>query len=61
MKKIGRPACPVCGGEVIRPEGEVMYYCTNAACPAQLRSGWGILPPAGRWISGASVNQWRLH
>ena len=33
----GRPACPVCGGEVIRPEGEVMYYCTNAACPAQLQ------------------------
>ena len=27
--------CPVCGGEVIRPEGEVMYYCSNAACPAQ--------------------------
>jgi DNA ligase (NAD+) len=34
-KKKGRPACPVCDGEVIRPEGEVMYYCANAACPAQ--------------------------
>jgi len=31
----GRPACPVCGSEVIRPEGEAMYYCSNAACPAQ--------------------------
>jgi len=31
----GRPSCPECGAEVIRPEGEVMYYCTNAACPAQ--------------------------
>jgi len=31
----GRPACPVCGAEVIRPEGEAMYYCSNAACPAQ--------------------------
>jgi DNA ligase (NAD+) len=31
----GRPACPVCGSEVARPEGEVMYYCSNAACPAQ--------------------------
>jgi DNA ligase (NAD+) len=31
----GRPACPECGGEVIRPEGEVMYYCSNATCPAQ--------------------------
>ncbi len=36
-KEKGRPACPVCGGEVIRPEEEVMYYCTNAACPAQLQ------------------------
>ena len=31
----GRPACPVCGGEIVKPEGEVMYYCSNAACPAQ--------------------------
>ena len=31
----GQPVCPVCGGEVIKPEGEVMYYCSNAACPAQ--------------------------
>ncbi|MBI4295677.1 MAG: NAD-dependent DNA ligase LigA [Chloroflexi bacterium] len=30
-----RPACPVCSGQVYRPEGEVMYYCSNAACPAQ--------------------------
>ncbi len=34
-KQKGRPACPVCGSEVIRPEGEAMYYCSNAACPAQ--------------------------
>jgi DNA ligase (NAD+) len=33
----GRPACPVCGGQVVRPEGEVMYYCSNAACPAQVQ------------------------
>jgi DNA ligase (NAD+) len=32
-----RPACPVCGAEVSRPEGEVMYYCSNAACPAQVQ------------------------
>jgi len=31
----GQPVCPECGGEVVRPEGEVMYYCSNAACPAQ--------------------------
>ncbi len=34
-KEKGRPACPECGGEIIKPEGEVMYYCSNAACPAQ--------------------------
>ncbi len=28
--------CPVCGAEVIRPEGEVAYYCVNSSCPAQL-------------------------
>jgi len=33
--KKGRPACPICGAEIIHPEGEVMYYCSNAACPAQ--------------------------
>ncbi|MBI2861103.1 MAG: NAD-dependent DNA ligase LigA [Chloroflexi bacterium] len=32
----GKPVCPRCErGEVVRPEGEVMYYCSNAACPAQ--------------------------
>ncbi len=29
------PVCPSCGGRWIRPEGEAMAYCTNAACPAQ--------------------------
>ena len=33
--KKGRSACPICRAEVIKPEGEVMYYCSNAACPAQ--------------------------
>jgi DNA ligase (NAD+) len=32
-----RPACPECGAEVFKPEGEVMYYCSNAACPAQVQ------------------------
>ena len=36
-KEKGRPACPICGAEVIRPPGEVMYYCTNASCPAQVQ------------------------
>jgi DNA ligase (NAD+) len=34
-KKKQRPACPECGAEVFKPEGEVMYYCSNASCPAQ--------------------------
>jgi len=29
------PICPVCGAEVIKPEGEAMHRCANAACPAQ--------------------------
>ncbi|MFC1995638.1 NAD-dependent DNA ligase LigA [Chloroflexota bacterium] len=33
----GQPVCPECKAEVFKPEGEVMYYCSNAACPAQVR------------------------
>jgi len=29
-------ACPVCGGPVMRAEGEVAVRCVNPACPAQL-------------------------
>lgn len=28
--------CPGCNEPVVRPEGEVNYYCVNAACPDQL-------------------------
>lgn len=28
--------CPSCGEPLVRPPGEVAYYCTNVACPAQL-------------------------
>lgn len=28
--------CPSCGEPLVNPEGEVAYYCTNNACPAQL-------------------------
>lgn len=31
-----RPACPRCGEEIFREPGEAMYYCSNAACPAQV-------------------------
>jgi len=29
--------CPVCGGNVVRTEGEVDHRCVNANCPAKLR------------------------
>jgi len=29
--------CPVCGAQAYRPEGEAIWRCTNAACPAQLK------------------------
>ncbi len=35
-KEKGRPACPRCGEEIFREAGEAMYYCSNAACPAQV-------------------------
>ncbi|MGD9116144.1 MAG: NAD-dependent DNA ligase LigA [Dehalococcoidia bacterium] len=32
----GHPLCPTCHQpSIVRPQGEVMYYCSNAACPAQ--------------------------
>jgi len=30
-------ACPVCGADVVRAEGEVAYRCIGLSCPAQLR------------------------
>jgi DNA ligase (NAD+) len=27
--------CPLCGAEVVRPEGEVMHRCPNRACPSR--------------------------
>ena len=35
-KAKGIPVCPVCGTEVVKPAEEVMYYCPNSACPAQV-------------------------
>ncbi|MDR9458941.1 MAG: NAD-dependent DNA ligase LigA [Dehalococcoidia bacterium] len=28
--------CPSCKSEIVKPQGEVMTYCTNASCPAQI-------------------------
>jgi DNA ligase (NAD+) len=30
-------ACPVCGGKVVRDEGQVAVRCINSQCPAQLK------------------------
>lgn len=39
-KKFAMPAtCPVCGAEVVRPEGEVAYRCIGLDCPAKLKQG----------------------
>jgi len=42
-----RPACPVCGAEVVKSEDEVMYYCSNAACPAQVQQRLGHFASRG--------------
>ena len=31
------PSCPVCGGKVVREEGEVASRCINTDCPARLK------------------------
>jgi len=37
-KKFRMPsACPVCGGKVVKDEGQVAVRCINSQCPAQLR------------------------
>ncbi len=36
QKKFKMPKrCPICGSEVVKPEGEVALRCTSIACPAQ--------------------------
>jgi DNA ligase (NAD+) len=29
------PKCPLCGADVVKPEGEVMHRCPNRACPSR--------------------------
>src|SRR5205085_1251496 len=37
-KKFQMPAtCPVCGGKIVKDEGQVALLCINARCPAQLK------------------------
>lgn len=39
--------CPVCGGEVIRREGEVALRCENLQCPAQVKRWIGHFASRG--------------
>jgi DNA ligase (NAD+) len=35
-KRFKMPAqCPLCGAEIVKPEGEVMHRCPNRACPSR--------------------------
>ena len=54
----GHPVCPACGSEVIKPEDEVMYYCSNAACPAQAQQRLEHFASRGTMdIRGIGVSQ----
>ncbi len=54
-------ACPVCGAEVVRAEGEAVSRCINTNCPARLKES--VLHFAGRGVMDidgmgeAAVNQ----
>ncbi len=54
-------SCPVCGGDVVRAEGEVVARCINTNCPARLKesvlhfSARGVLDIDG--LGEALVNQ----
>jgi DNA ligase (NAD+) len=39
--------CPLCGAEVVRPEGEAMHRCPNRACPSR------GLETLINWVQGA--------
>ena len=42
--------CPVCGGEIVRAEGEAISRCINTNCPARLKESVLHLPLAALWI-----------
>ncbi len=48
-KEFRMPAhCPLCGVEVVKPEGEVMHRCPNRACPSR------GLETLNNWVMGAA-------
>jgi DNA ligase (NAD+) len=40
--------CPLCGAEIVKPEGEVMHRCPNRACPSR------GLETLNNWVMGAA-------
>jgi DNA ligase (NAD+) len=53
--------CPACGEPAERHEGEVAYYCVNAACPAQLvRSVEHFVSRGAMDIEGFGIRQAEL-
>ncbi len=54
--------CPDCGQPVEHVEGEVAWYCVNAACPAQLIRNLEHFVSRGRWTSlgwgSRSLSNW---
>lgn len=42
--------CPICGTSVVRPEGEVDYYCPNEQCPSRVEN-W-----IKHWCSRSALN-----
>jgi DNA ligase (NAD+) len=40
--------CPLCGTEIVKPEGEVMHRCPNRACPSR------GLESLINWVQGAA-------
>ncbi len=40
--------CPLCGTEIVKPEGEVMHRCPNRACPSR------GLETLNNWVMGAA-------
>jgi DNA ligase (NAD+) len=39
--------CPQCKFDIFKPEGEIMYYCPNVACPAQRQQRIGHFASRG--------------
>ena len=49
--------CPLCGTEIVKPEGEVMHRCPNNDCPSrglEPLNNWVMAPPTSRASASSS-------